>query len=246
MWFMAPGSTDKTIYVQLRDSTTGLAKTGLVYNSAGASCYYTRELAAAASIPLATQTVTGSHSDGGFVEVDATNAKGLYRLDLSDAVVAAGVNFVIVSIEFDGIIEESVLIQLNLSSLTDLEDQVLDALLSGHTDAGSVGERIGRIPNAAAGGAGGVPTVDAANRVAGIQGTINTLDSVFTTQMTESYAALGTAPTLTQVLLWVQQLLTELVIAGTTGSIKKLDGSTEAGTLTFNDPTNPTSRTRGT
>jgi len=106
------GDTNKTIYVRLRDSTTGLAKTGLVYNSAGAVCSYVLPLAARAAIALATQTVTGAHSDGGFVEVDATNCKGLYRLDLSDAAIASG-DFVIVSIEFDGIIEESIEIPLH-------------------------------------------------------------------------------------------------------------------------------------
>lgn len=106
------GDTDVTIYVRLRDSTTGLAKTGLAYNSTGASAYYTRPRAAATSITLATQTVTGAHSDGGFVEVDATNAKGLYRLDLPDAVCAASADYVVVSVEFDGVIEESVEILL--------------------------------------------------------------------------------------------------------------------------------------
>lgn len=106
------GDTNKTIYVRLRDSTTGLAKTGLVFNSAGAVCSYTLPLAARAAITLATQTVTGAHTDGGFVEVDATNCKGLYRLDLSDAAIASG-DFTVISIEFDGIIEESVEIPLH-------------------------------------------------------------------------------------------------------------------------------------
>lgn len=106
------GDTDKTIYLRLRDSTTGLAKTGLAYNSTGAVCSYTLPLAARAAISLATQTVTGAHSDGGFVEIDATNCKGLYRLDLPDAAIASGA-FTIVSIEFDGIIEESVEIPLH-------------------------------------------------------------------------------------------------------------------------------------
>lgn len=105
------GDTNKTIYVRLRDSTTGLAKTGLVFNSAGASAYYTLPGAAAAAITLATQTVTGAHSDGGFVEVDATNAKGLYRLDLPDAAIASG-DYSLISIEFDGVIEETALIPL--------------------------------------------------------------------------------------------------------------------------------------
>jgi hypothetical protein len=106
------GDTNKTIYIRLRDSTTGLAKTGLVYNSAGAVASYTLPLAARAAITLATQTVTGAHSDGGFVEVDATNCKGLYRFDLSDAAIASG-DYTIISIEFDGIIEESILIPLH-------------------------------------------------------------------------------------------------------------------------------------
>lgn len=106
------GETDKTIYIRLRDSTTGLAKTGLAFNSAGAVCSYVLPLAARAAITLATQTVTGAHSDGGFVEVDATNCKGLYRLDLPDAAIASG-SFSVVSIEFDGTIEESILLEID-------------------------------------------------------------------------------------------------------------------------------------
>lgn len=105
------GDTDKTIYVRLRDATTGLAKTGLLYNSAGAVCSYVLPRAARAAITLATQTVTGAHSDGGFVEVDATNCKGLYRLDLPDAAIASGA-YTLISIEFDGIIEETIEIPL--------------------------------------------------------------------------------------------------------------------------------------
>lgn len=131
--FVKAGSTDVTIYVRLRDSTTGLAKTGLVYNSAGASAYYTRPGAAAVAITLATQTVTGAHSDGGFVEVHATNAKGLYRLDLPDAAVAAGVGFVIVSIEFDGIIEES--IEVDLSPPVDVVAVSGDAAAADNIEA---------------------------------------------------------------------------------------------------------------
>lgn len=105
------GDTSKTIYLRLRDSTTGLAKTGLVYNSAGVTCSYTLPLAARAAISLVTQTVTGAWSSGGFVEVDATNCKGLYRLDLPDAAIASG-HFTIISIEFDSVIEESIMIPL--------------------------------------------------------------------------------------------------------------------------------------
>jgi hypothetical protein len=124
MWMIKPGATDQTIYVRLRDSSTGLAKTGLAYNSAGASAYYVRNRGSATQIALASLGAANSaHSDGGFIEVDATNTKGLYRLDLPDAVVAAGTPSVTVSVEFDGIVEESTLIQLappvNAHSISD-------------------------------------------------------------------------------------------------------------------------------
>lgn len=69
---------------------------------------------------------------------------------------------------------------------------------------------------------------------------------VLTTQMTESYAADGVAPTLAQSSFLVQQALTEFAIAGTTITIKQLDGSTTAATLTLDDGTSPTSATRAT
>lgn len=48
-------------------------------------------------------------------------------------------------------------------------DAVFDEALSGHTTSGTAGERLSRIPNAAAGANGGLPTVDANNKIAGIQ-----------------------------------------------------------------------------
>tara|TARA_R110000772_G_scaffold51809_6_gene118884 strand:+ start:2316 stop:4838 length:2523 start_codon:yes stop_codon:yes gene_type:complete len=108
------GNIDNTIYVRLRDSTTGLAKTGLVFNSTGAVCRYVLPRAASLGITLVTVAVAAAHTDGGFIEVDATNNKGLYRLDLPDAAVASG-NYSTISIEFDGVIEESITIPLKNS-----------------------------------------------------------------------------------------------------------------------------------
>jgi hypothetical protein len=70
--------------------------------------------------------------------------------------------------------------------------------------------------------------------------------AVLTTQLTESYAADGAAPTLAQAIFLIQQALTEFAISGTTTTIKKLDGSTTAATLTLDDGTTPTSVTRAT
>jgi len=90
--------TDVTVYVQILNSSTGGGEglTGLVYNSSGLVCYYVRPLGSATALTLATQTVTGAHSDGGFVEVSSANMPGLYRLDLSDAICATGVDSVVV------------------------------------------------------------------------------------------------------------------------------------------------------
>jgi hypothetical protein len=89
---VAVGSTDQTIDIFVQDSskTTGEGLTGLAYNSSGLTCYYRKGATGTVTqLTLATQTVTGTHTDGGFVELSATNMKGGYRLDLSDTMIAS-------------------------------------------------------------------------------------------------------------------------------------------------------------
>lgn len=84
------GATSQTIDIFIQDSasTTGAGKTGLAYNTASLTAYYRKgATGSATAITLATQTVGGAYSSGGFVEIDATNMPGLYRLDLPNAVV---------------------------------------------------------------------------------------------------------------------------------------------------------------
>lgn len=84
------GLTSQSIDIFLADSssTTGGGLTGLVYNSSGLTCYYRKgATGSATALTLATQTVGGSWSSGGFVEVDSTNMPGIYRLDLPNAAV---------------------------------------------------------------------------------------------------------------------------------------------------------------
>ena len=69
-------------------------------------------------------------------------------------------------------------------------------------------------------------------------------DAIRARQLTEGYAADGVAPTLQQALFMIQQMLTEMSIAGTTMTVKKLDGTTTAATFTLDDATTPTSITR--
>lgn len=84
------GLTSQSIDIFLADSssTTGGGLTGLVYNSSGLTCYYRKgATGSATALTLATQTVGGAWSSGGFVEVDSTNMPGIYRLDLPNAAV---------------------------------------------------------------------------------------------------------------------------------------------------------------
>lgn len=118
-----------------------------------------------------------------------------------------------------------------------------------------------QLPTAAPAATGGLPTVDANNAVTlpakppagfideasiaagALDGKGDWLPS---SAMTESYAADGDAPTPAQALFFIQQLLSDFIISGSTLTVRKLDGSTTAFTLTLNDATNPTGATRDT
>ena len=69
---------------------------------------------------------------------------------------------------------------------------------------------------------------------------------ILTTQMTESYSADGTAPTLAQAIFLTMQNLQDYSYAGTTQTVRKIDGAATAATYTLDDAANPTSKTRAT
>lgn len=86
------GVTSQTIDIFIQDSssTTGQGLASLVFNSSGLKAYYRKGATGTpTAITLATQTVGGAYSSGGFVELDATNTKGLYRFDIPDTVLAS-------------------------------------------------------------------------------------------------------------------------------------------------------------
>lgn len=113
MFIFAQAGTDATIYVPIRDSN-GAPVTGLAFNSAGAKCYYVRPRGTPAAITLASlANAQATHADGGFVEVDAANLPGLYRLDLPDAVIASGEFYVVVQIAFTASRPTAVLVALD-------------------------------------------------------------------------------------------------------------------------------------
>ena len=88
--YVYAGLTSQTLDIFLQDSSssTGQGLAGLVFNSASLVASYRKGATGSrTAITLATQTVGGAYSSGGFVEIDATNMKGVYRLDIPNAAV---------------------------------------------------------------------------------------------------------------------------------------------------------------
>lgn len=84
-----PGSKNVTLYVQLLN--VAAAATGLTITNLDIT--FVRQLAAAVKADAtALGSATAAHADNKMFEVDGTNAKGLYRLDLPDTVCAIGVD----------------------------------------------------------------------------------------------------------------------------------------------------------
>lgn len=69
---------------------------------------------------------------------------------------------------------------------------------------------------------------------------------ILASQLTESYAADGVAPTLSQAIFLIQQMLGDFSIAGTTLTVRKIDGAATAATFTLDSATVPTDLTRTT
>lgn len=69
-------------------------------------------------------------------------------------------------------------------------------------------------------------------------------NDIWTGQLTESYAADGVAPTPAQALMLGNQFHQDFSIAGTSYTVKGLNGTTTVATFTLDDATNPTSITR--
>jgi hypothetical protein len=138
------GTTSQREYVFVNDSasTTGAGKTGIAYNAAGIKAYYVRPGGSATAITLATQTVTGAFSSGGWVEVDSTNMPGVYRFDVPDAVFAAGAEKAIVMI----------------SGASGMAPVVMEYDLTAYDPYDTVRLGLTAIPNVASGSAGAIIT----------------------------------------------------------------------------------------
>jgi lysozyme family protein len=138
------GTTSQREYVFVNDSasTTGAGKTGIAFNAAGIKAYYVRPGGSATLITLATQTVTGAFSSGGWVEVDSTNMPGVYRFDIPDAVIASGVEKAIVMV----------------SGASGMAPVVMEYDLTAYDPYDTVRLGLTSLPNVASGSAGALIT----------------------------------------------------------------------------------------
>lgn len=87
------GSTDVTVYLVAYTASTGAVKTDITNATSGLTLAYVRNRGANTTFAAASQTANGTHTDGGIVHL----AGGLYRVDIPDAAVASGADFVIVT-----------------------------------------------------------------------------------------------------------------------------------------------------
>lgn len=122
----------------------------------------------------------------------------------------------------------------SLTATTGLGNQT--ANITGNL-SGSVGSVTGTV--------GSVTGLTAANLDVAVSSRATPAE-ILTTALTESYAADGSAPTVTQALMLIQQMLGDFTISGTTMTVKGVDGVTAKATFTLNDGTSPTGLTRAT
>ena len=137
------GTTSRSVYLKILSSVTGNGLTALVYNSASLTAYYVRTAGTPTAISLVTlANAQAAWSSGGFVKCDDTNMPGLYRLDLPDAVLASGVNEVVVT----------------LKGATNMADCDLKVELVDFDPFDTIRLGLTAMPNAASGAAGAILT----------------------------------------------------------------------------------------
>ena len=268
---IAPDAVDQSTVLRALDSTTFQPYTTFAYNTAGIDMWYRREGATKTSITEATlAALDTAHSDGGIIHI----GDGYFRLDLPDAAVASGVDGVTVGGTATGVVIIGVYHPLNFISAAGIQTECNDAIVANGLDhlvgtsvtgtdvandsivaklvsksATADWDTYDNTTDAHEANRDNIGTNGAAMTIAAVTGAVGSINGelpsdLFTTQMTESYAIDGAAPTLAQALFLIQQTIGDFSISGTTITVKKLDGSTTAATYTLNSATLPTSRTR--
>lgn len=131
------------IFIQDSSSTVGAGLSGLVFNTSGlvASYTFTGANATRVAITLATlAAVNSAFSSGGFKEIDATNMKGGYRLDVPNAALAAA---------------SGQTVTFELHGATNMAPCWFEIELTATNNQDGVRGGMTALPNAAAGASGG-------------------------------------------------------------------------------------------
>jgi hypothetical protein len=133
------GSTSVRMPVILRKTADSTEMTGVAFGSVTAT--YRREGAASVSIAvvaLPTPAITDVYTSGGWIEADATNQPGTYRLDLPNAALATGADWVVVAVKVASAFVFYERFNLESKGVSELSTQVAAGVpLAGVTVAGS-------------------------------------------------------------------------------------------------------------
>lgn len=95
----AKNATSKSIDLFIRNSSVTGSVSGLAGLTSGSvTCYYHRPGAVATQLTLTSlASITSTHLSGGFIEVNSATYRGFYRLDVSNTMLATGVDFLTIS-----------------------------------------------------------------------------------------------------------------------------------------------------
>lgn len=161
-----PGATDYSanIYItqDVGGTNPGEPKTGVLFSDLTSASYIRQGAARVAITPITLASASAAHADGGFIEIDATNAPGLYRLDTPDAAIATGVEFVVATILLAGAqnaVASPLHIDLNAQQLGDAFTRLgAPAGASVSADNADIKTVVDGIPTTAMRGTDGVDT----------------------------------------------------------------------------------------
>lgn len=157
------GTTSVSLFFSLKATTTSAAVTGKL--AADCTLSYWRQGGTRTGFAASDLgAVNSAFSAGGVKEVDSTNQPGLYRLDIPDAALATGADWVVVSVKVTGSIPVDIPIAIptlatwrttifakvieDQGSIT--AQQALSLILSATAGVSSSGGTVRKTPNGAA------------------------------------------------------------------------------------------------
>ncbi len=124
------GSTDVTTYFVLRTAADGTETVGATITDIDLQ-YVRSGVAPSAKVDAIALAATNSaHADNKAIEIDGTDAPGLYRVDWPDAAFAAGVPEVILTVKLAGSFTEHLRVELDSNNLPERLDRNADLVES--------------------------------------------------------------------------------------------------------------------